>query len=138
MRTLKVCVAGAVVTGAIALATACGGNSTSTAGNTSPSTGCTPSSNPATFVIMNNAVCPTTLTIAVGGQITMSNQDSRTHQMYSDPHPEHTDCPELNQIGFLNSGQSLQSGNLNTIRSCGFHDHGDPNNNALKGTVVIK
>ena len=53
----------------------------------------------------------------------MLNSDSRTHEMDSDPHPEHTDCPELNQIGFLNPGQSRQSGNLNTARKCGMHDH---------------
>ena len=46
--------------------------------------------------------------------------------MNSDPHPEHTDCPELNQIGFLNPGQSRQSGNLNTARRCGLHDHERP------------
>ena len=46
--------------------------------------------------------------------------------MTSDPHPEHTDCPELNQIGFLNTGQSRPSGNLNTARRCGIHDHSNP------------
>ena len=34
------------------------------------------------------------------------NNDSRSHEMFSDPHPEHTDCPEINQVGFLSPGQS--------------------------------
>jgi hypothetical protein len=58
--------------------------------------------------------------------------------MNSDPHPEHTDCVELNQIGFLNPGQSRQSGNLNIARTCGFHDHDNPDNDGLKGTITIQ
>jgi hypothetical protein len=78
------------------------------------------------------------MTISRGTQVTMSNQDTRTHEMDSDPHPEHTDCPELNSIDFLNPGQSRQSQNLNTARTCGFHDHGDPNNAAMKGSILIQ
>ena len=68
----------------------------------------------------------------------MLNSDSRTHEMDSDPHPEHTDCPELNQIGFLNPGQSRQSGNLNTARKCGMHDHNSPDTATLKATITIQ
>jgi hypothetical protein len=70
--------------------------------------------------------------------VTFTNNDSRVHEMDSDPHPEHTDCVELNQVGFLNPGQSRQSGNLNTARRCGFHDHGNPDNAGLKGTITIQ
>jgi hypothetical protein len=87
---------------------------------------------------MNNTICPTTLTVTRGTQITISNQDSRVHEMDSDPHPEHTDCPEINAIDFLNPGQSRQSSNLNIARTCGFHDHQNPDNAALKGKVVIQ
>ena len=58
--------------------------------------------------------------------------------MDSDPHPEHTDCPELNQIGHLEPGQSRQSGNLNIARTCGIHDHIDPDTASLKGTITIQ
>jgi len=126
---------GVVVAATMALAIACGGSSSPSTG---PSGGCTPSSNANTLVIMNNAICPTTITVARGSQLTIQNQDSRSHDMDSDPHPEHTDCPEINQIGFLNTGQSRSSGNLNTVRRCGLHDHGDPNNNSLKATVTIQ
>ena len=67
-----------------------------------------------------------------GTQVTILNSDSRTHEMDSDPHPEHTDCPELNQIGFLSTGQSRQSGNLNTARKCGMHDHASPDTASLR------
>ncbi|HEY2150693.1 MAG TPA: hypothetical protein VGH34_07795 [Vicinamibacterales bacterium] len=138
MRQLRMWVGGALIAGAMALLTSCGGDSTSTGNGTAPSTGCTPSSNAATFVLMNNTICPTTLTVTRGTQITISNQDSRVHEMDSDPHPEHTDCPEINAIDFLNPGQSRQSSNLNIARTCGFHDHQNPDNAALKGKVVIQ
>ena len=59
--------------------------------------------------------------------------------MTSDPHPEHTDCPELNQVGHLEPGQQRDSGNLNvnTVRRCGFHDHINDTNRALQGAITI-
>ncbi len=134
MRTLTTIALAGVASIGIAAALSCGGTATS-----APSSGaCTPSSSPATFVIMNKTVCPQTLTISRGTQVTISNQDTVVHEMDSDPHPEHTDCPELNSIDFLNPGQSRQSQNLNTARTCGFHDHLDPNNAAMKGSILIQ
>jgi hypothetical protein len=66
------------------------------------------------------------------------NNDSAAHDMSSDPHPEHTDCVEINQVGFLTPGQQRQTGNLNTVRSCGFHDHNQPSNQALNGRITIQ
>jgi len=121
---------------AAAAMTACGGGSSSS--TTSPTGGCTPSSDPKTIVIQSGQVCPSTITVARGSQVTMINNDSRVHEMDSDPHPEHTDCPELNQIGHLEVGQSRLSGNLNTARRCGFHDHLSPDTASLKGTITIQ
>src|SRR3954470_12105654 len=114
----------------MALVIACGGGSSSPA--TGPTSGCTPSTTPNTLTIQNNTICPQALTVARGTQVAIVNSDSRTHEMDSDPHPEHTDCPELNQIGFLSPGQSRQSGNLNTARRCGMHDHTSPDTASLK------
>jgi hypothetical protein len=58
--------------------------------------------------------------------------------MASNPHPEHTDCPAINDVGFLQSGQSRQTGNLTTVRTCGFHDHNDPFTTAWQGSIVIQ
>lgn len=120
---------------AIAVAAACGSSNSSPSG---PTGSCTPSSNPNTIVIQNNQVCPQAMTVARGSQVTMINNDTRVHEMDSDPHPEHTQCPELNQIDFLNPGQSRTSGNLNTARTCGFHDHSNPDNQALHGTITVQ
>ena len=117
---------------AIAAAAACGG------GSTSPTGTCTPSANPNTIVIQNNQVCPQTLTVTIGSQVTFVNNDSRVHEMDSDPHPEHTDCPAINQVDFLNPGQSRTTGNLTVARRCGFHDHSSPDTASLKGTITIQ
>jgi len=123
-----------VAAAAMAAALSCGGSSSSTA----PSGSCTPSSNANTFVLQNNQVCPQALTVARGSQVTFINNDSIVHEMNSDPHPEHTDCVEINQVGLLNTNQSRQTGNLNIARRCGFHDHQHPDIAALKGTITIQ
>jgi plastocyanin len=126
---------GIILAAGIAIVAACGGSSSSPSSNPGA---CTPSTNANTLVIQNNTICPSALTVTRGTQVTILNSDSRTHEMDSDPHPEHTDCPELNQIGFLNPGQSRQSGNLNIARKCGMHDHASPDTASLKATITIQ
>jgi plastocyanin len=139
--------AAAVVVAATAVA--CGGGSSSTPTTpttpTSPTpttpTTPTPGGNPTTATITigtDGRVTPASVTIAPGGRVTMVNNHNQAHDMSSDPHPEHTQCPEMNQIGFLTAGQSRTSGNFNTARTCGFHDHNLPDNAGLKGTIVIQ
>ena len=73
-----------------------------------------------------------------GGRVTFINNHNRPHDMSSDPHPEHTQCAEINQVGFLTSGQQRTTGNLNTARTCGFHDHNLPDNTGLQGRIIIQ
>lgn len=82
-------------------------------------------------------VSPNAVTITQGGRVTFVNNDSRSHEMSSDPHPSHEDCPPLEQVGFLSPGQSKTSGNLNTVRVCGFHDHNLPTVTGLQGRITI-
>ena len=91
-----------------------------------------------TITIASSGVSPKNIQIAVGSRVLFVNNDSRSHNVTSDPHPEHTDCPELNQVGFLAAGQSRETGNLVTVRTCGFHDHDDPSATILQGSIVIK
>jgi plastocyanin len=137
MQRLGTRAGGIILAAGIAIVAACGGSSSSPSSNPTPGA-CTPSTNANTLVIQNNTICPSALTVTRGTQVTILNSDSRTHEMDSDPHPEHTDCPELNQIGFLNPGQSRQSGNLNTARKCGMHDHASPDTASLKATITIQ
>ena len=123
-------------------AMACGGGSDSPTSPTPPSTGGGGSSgaaDSATITITSDGVVsPSTVTIRQGGRVTFTNSSSRNHEMNSDPHPEHTDCPELNAVGHLESGQQRESGNLNVARRCGFHDHINENNRALQGAITIQ
>ena len=88
--------------------------------------------------ITSLGVTPKTLAVTVGSQVTFVNNDSRPHEMNSDPHPTHEDCPPINDVGFLTPGQSKQTGNLTVVRTCGFHDHNQPDTAALKGRIVIQ
>lgn len=90
-----------------------------------------------TIAVTASGVSPKNLTVARGTQVTFVNNDSRAHAMHSDPHPEHGDCPEVDQVGHLTPGQSRQTGNLNTPRTCGYHDHLQSSSAALKGTITI-
>ena len=83
-------------------------------------------------------VSPKTVTISAGSRVTFINNDSRPHDMESDPHPEHTDCPEINQVGFLTPGQTRLTGNMNTVRTCGYHDHEQDTNRNLQGSIIIR
>ena len=74
----------------------------------------------------------------VAARGTYFNRDGIDHDMTSDPHPEHNACPEINQVGFLVPGQSRQTGNMNTVRTCGYHDHDNPANTAVQGTITIR
>ncbi len=92
----------------------------------------------ATITITSSGASPRSITVAPGSRVTFINNDSRPHEMTSDPHPEHSDCPTLNDVGHLTAGQTKTSGNLNTVRTCGFHDHMDPGNTSLTGTIRIQ
>jgi plastocyanin len=91
-----------------------------------------------TITITSSGVSPKNAQISVGQRVLFVNNDNRSHNMTSDPHPEHTDCPEVNQVGFLNAGQSRETGNLVSVRTCGFHDHDNPDSTGLKGSIVIR
>jgi plastocyanin len=92
----------------------------------------------ATITITASGASPKSVTVSPGSQVLFVNSDSREHQMYSDPHPEHTDCPAFDQVGSLRAGQSRATGNLNLIRTCGFHDHLRFEDTSLRGSVIIR
>ncbi len=108
--------------------TACGGGSPS-----SPSTGTTS----ATVTITSSGVNPTQLNVSQGSRVTFVNNDTKSHNMASDPHPEHTDCPPINDVGDLKPGQQRQTGNLVDARTCGYHDHLNFEVKSMQGTITI-
>jgi plastocyanin len=83
-------------------------------------------------------VTPSTLSITAGTRVRFVNNDTLAHTMSSDPHPDHTQCPGLNAVGLLLPGQSRESDALTTIRTCGYHDHNDPDDPKWTGTIQIR
>ena len=106
--------------------------------STAPSTAPPPPVATNTITITSSGVSPKSVQIAVGSRVLFINNDSRSHNMQSDPHPEHTDCPELETVGFLSPGQSHETKNFVTARTCGFHDHDDFSQQNLQGSIVIR
>jgi plastocyanin len=135
MRTLT----GAIVAaGALALMAGCGGSSSPTSPSTGGGTSSGAGPSGATITITSSGVSPAQVTITRGQSVTFVNNDTRTHDIASNPHPVHTDCPAMNVVGIISQGQTKVSDAFTTARSCGFHDHNNPSDGSLQGTVVIQ
>ena len=114
------------------LAATCGGKS---ANPGAPS----PADNPIQMTISASGVLtPSELVVSPGTRVLFINNHSQRHHMSSDPHPDHGDCPPMDQVGVLTPGQRRESGNFVSIRTCGLHDHEDPDNPALRGRIVVR
>jgi plastocyanin len=122
---------GLVVAGLGFALLACGGSPNP--GSPSP-----PSSNATVVTIGLNGVSPKDVQIALGGRVRFVNSDTQPHNVGSDPHPEHGDCPDINQVGYLLPGQSRETGNFVQARACGFHDHDNPLVASLKGSITAR
>ena len=124
-----------IITLAVALAVACDDDSNNPL---VPDSG-SPGPSGATITIgANGAVSPANVTIAVGQSVTFINNDARQHRMTSDPHPDHFDCPSINAVDAISSGQTKLTNSFTSAGSCGFHDHDDPNNSGLRGRITIQ
>ncbi len=86
----------------------------------------------------NGALTSSQVNIAVGQSVTFTNGDTRSHDMESDPHPAHTACPSIGNVGLLAPGQSKTTFGFAGAGTCGFHDHNDSENRGLQGRIVIQ
>jgi plastocyanin len=119
---------------AAAVLGSCGGNSPP-----SPSPGPPGGSNSGiTVTITSSGVSPKQITVSQGTRVLFVNNDVQSRQINSDPHPEHTNCVEINNIGLISPGQTKETGNLNTVKTCGYHDHGNPDDARFKGSIIIQ
>ncbi len=121
---------------AAVLFSACGGGGSPTVTPT-PTPNPLPSAN-VTITITSAGVDRKQVEVPVGGRVAFVNNDNSFHEMSSDPHPVHTDCPPMNQVGALAPGRTGVTGAFTTARTCGFHDHGEPTNANLQGAIVIR
>ncbi len=86
-----------------------------------------------TITYTNDGFSPATLTVKSGTKITIKNDSSHALQFDSDPHPVHTDDPELN-VGVVSPGKSMTFTATNT-GSHGYHNH---LNSSDTGTIVVQ
>ena len=120
----------AVSVAAMITMAACGGSSPTSpgggGGGSSPvvrSTGSVGTVGATITIGANGAVSPTQVTVAVGQSVTFTNNSTGTHDMESDPHPAHTDCPSIANVGLLQPGQSKTTNGFANTGTCGYHDH---------------
>ena len=90
-----------------------------------------------TIRITAAGVSPKEVRIEIGSRVLFVNEDTRSHEVMSDPHPVHTGCPEINQVADLGPGQSRQTGTFGATRNCGFHDNRQDGVTSLRGNIIV-
>jgi plastocyanin len=132
LLALALAAAGAFTSGA------CGGGSSSPSTPSTPApTATPPPGGAATITIVGGVASPKQVEINVGQRVAFVNNDTVAHEMLSDPHPTHTDCPPIDEVGGLAPRTARLTGAFTIARTCGYHDHGLPDSTGLQGTIII-
>lgn len=121
-----------------AFAIACGSSPTSPSGGGGGGGGGGGPVQTTTITITSAGVSPRQILVSAGARVTFINQDTRQHEMNSDPHPTHGDCPAIDDVGFIAVGQTKLTGNLTVVRTCGYHDHQNDTNTSLQGQIIVQ
>lgn len=87
----------------------------------------------ATITYTDNGFSPTTTKVKSGDTVKVVNQSGGQLQFASDPHPTHTDDPELN-AGDIATGDS-KSFVVTTKGDWGFHNHYD---HSKSGRITVE
>jgi len=129
---------------ALIVTTACGGSSPTSPGGGGggsvvvQSTGSVGTIGATITIGANGSVSPSQVNVPVGQSVTFVNNDSRSHDMESDPHPAHTACPSIANVGLLQPGQSKTTFGFANAGTCGNHDHNADTNTGLMGRIVVQ
>ena len=118
---------------------ACGGSSTSPSGVTIivRDGGTGPSG--ATVTLTSAGASPRSVTVTVGQAVRFVNNDSRAHEIASDPHPQHGSCPSMEAgLGTIGAGQTRVTHAFANTGTCGYHDHLDASNGGFLGSIVVQ
>lgn len=115
----------------------CGGSSSNSPTSPTQPPPANPPPSSVTVTITGSGMSTHAVDLAAGGTLTVVNNDSVQHQIASNPHPVHTDCPAINMLGVLQPGEMRATGALTVVRSCGWHDHLNPGSASLQGTIAI-
>lgn len=76
---------------------------------------------------------PPSVTVKVGQVVTWTNTSGSSATVSSDPHPTHTDLPELDSPT-LGNGDTY-SFTFTKVGTWGYHNHLDP---SVEGTVIVQ
>jgi len=129
----------------LAVLAACGGGSS---GGTNPGGGGTAvivrdggtgGASGATVTMTSNGISPASVTVAVGQTVTFVNNDTRSREIASNPHPQHGSCPGVEAgLGIIAAGQTKVTHNFANAGTCGYHDHQDDTNTRFQGTIIVQ
>jgi len=86
----------------------------------------------ATITFSDSGFSPSVTTVKAGDMVRVTNKSSQELDFDSDPHPEHTDEPELN-VGPVSPGES-RTFTVTRTGHWGFHDHLNP---GFTGTLNV-
>jgi plastocyanin len=79
------------------------------------------------------------VTVSVGQTVTFVNNDTRSHEIASNPHPQHGSCPGIEAgLGTIAPGQTKVTHNFGNAGTCGYHDHLDDTNIRFQGTILVQ
>jgi len=78
------------------------------------------------------------MSITVGQRVTFVNNDVRSHDVVGGVDPNHPDCPEIVQAGFLTPGRSGDTGVFTSARTCEYHNHTELSVPAFQGRIIIR
>jgi plastocyanin len=97
-----------------------------------------PAENSATLQVANinigpGSFSPSAITIKKGSSVIWSNTDNVPHRIASNPHPGHSDLPDLYSDS-INSSDKYRF-TFNTPGTFGYHDEVDP---AINGTIIVE
>jgi plastocyanin len=127
-----------VLLAAVVASSGCGGGGSSSSTPAAPSSSAPPAGGATTTIrITAEGVSPREVRIEIGSRVLFVNEDTRSHEVMSDPHPLHTGCPEINQVADLGPGQSRQTGTFGATRNCGFHDNRQDGVASLRGNIIV-
>lgn len=117
-------------------------NTTSQTTNNAPANNASDNSQPAnnqsspaaaTITYSDSGFSPSKITVKSGDKVEIKNTSSHSMQFDSNPHPVHTDDPELN-VGVVAAGQSMTF-TVTTKGTFGYHNHLD---SSQTGSIVVE
>lgn len=87
----------------------------------------------ATITYTDNGFEPKQTTVKSGDTVRITNNSQSAMSLDSDPHPVHTNQPELN-VGDVEPGQS-KTFVIDKVGTWGFHNHNDPSHT---GSITVQ